>query len=56
MNTVRFYSLLDELNAVIKEYQKEGIRIWDYENTEFAINDVYYAAEEDKIYFKCEEI
>jgi hypothetical protein len=51
---------LAELKEKIQAWEDEGFlmdsEIRDDENPEYAISDMFYAKEEDRIYFVCEEV
>jgi hypothetical protein len=51
-----FVALVRILQAMINESRDQGILIWDQENPEFAVVDLYYDDEADKIFLKYEEV
>lgn len=51
-----FVALVGIMQSVIKESQERGIRIWDKDNPEFAVVDLYYDDEADKIFLQYEEV
>ena len=50
-----FNVLLENINSQLTILSTNGYKIYDEENPEFYIKEVYYNEEDDQIYFGCEE-
>lgn len=50
-----FKVLIEILNAIIGILNRQKLKIYDYDNTEYYLKEIFYRNDEDKLYFKCEE-
>ncbi|WP_167370787.1 hypothetical protein [Clostridium massiliodielmoense] len=45
--------LIDSINAQIAVLNASDCKIYDEENFDFYLSEIYYSKEDDELYFKC---
>lgn len=47
--------LIENINAQLAVLNANDLKIYDEENPEFYVKEIYYSQDDDSLYFKCEE-